>query len=181
VLLVTAHLGLFELGGVLLEDFNLPLVVLSRPEPSEALNQWRAAYRRRWNAETLEVGADEFAFVNITRQLAQGKYVAMLIDRPREGDDVVMVDLPHGHVPFSTGPVWLSLLTGAPLVPTIILATADGRYTVEAQPPLYLQWRGRDHAATIREFTVELATRFRETICAHPDQWYQFVPLSAPR
>ena len=43
-LLVTVHTGLFELG-VLMEEFKLPLVVLSLPEPSAALNHWRAEYR----------------------------------------------------------------------------------------------------------------------------------------
>ena len=28
------------------------------------------------------------------------------------------------------------------------------------------------------EYTLELASRFREPLCNHPDQWYQFVPLS---
>ncbi len=80
-LLVTVHTGLFELGGVLMEEFKLPLVVLSLPEPSVALNEWRAQYRRGWGAETLEIGKDQFSFVDISRQLAQGKCVAMLMDR----------------------------------------------------------------------------------------------------
>jgi KDO2-lipid IV(A) lauroyltransferase len=177
-LLVTVHTGLFELGGLLMEEFRLPLVVLSLPEPSAALNCWRAAYRQRWGAETLEVGTDQFGFVDITRQLGEGKCVAMLMDRPQGNDDAVLVDFPHGRVPFSTGPVWLSLLTGAPLVAATIVATESGKYALEALPPLRPHWRGSDRAATVREFTLELASRFREPICKHPDQWYQFAPLS---
>ena len=178
ILLVTVHTGLFELGGLLLEQFQLPLVVLSLPEPSPALNRWRAAYRQRWGAETLEVGGGEFSFVAIARELARGKCVAMLVDRPHRGDDAILVDFPHGQVPFSTGPAWLSLLTGAPLVPTTFLATGDGKYIVEAQPPLSLQRCGQDHARAVHEFTIKLAACFREKICQHPDQWYQFTPLS---
>ena len=177
-LLVTVHTGLFELGGLLMEKFHLPLVVLSLPEPSPALNQWRASYRQRWGAETLEVGVGQFSFVEIARQLAGGKCVAMLTDRPQGNGDAVLVDFPHGKVPFSTGPVWLSLLTGAPLVAATILATESGGYVLEALPPLRTQWRGPDRAATVREFTLELASCFREPLCNHPDQWYQFVPLS---
>ena len=179
-LLVTVHTGLFELGGVLMEDFQLPLVVLSLPEPNEALSRWRASYRQRWGAETLEVGADQFSFVGIARQLAQNKCVAMLMDRPHGNGDAVLVDFPHGGVPFSTGPVWLSLLTGAPLVAVTILATESGKYALEAMPPLRPEWRDADRAATVREYTIELGRSFRESICQHPDQWYQFVPLSSP-
>jgi KDO2-lipid IV(A) lauroyltransferase len=180
-LLVTVHTGLFELGGLLMEEFHLPLVVLSLPEPSPALNQWRAAYRQRWGAETLEVGVSEFSFVEIARQLGNGKCVAMLMDRPHGNGDVVLVDFPHGQVPFSTGPVWLSLLTGAPIIPSTILATESGGYAMEALPPLRPKWRGADHAASVREVTLELAARFREALCNHPDQWYQFAPLSRLR
>ncbi len=177
-LLVTVHTGLFELGGLLMDEFHLPLVVLSLPEPSVALNRWRAEYRQHWGAETLEVGTDQFSFVDIARQLGQGKCVAMLMDRPQGNGDIVLVDFPHGRVPFSTGPVWLSLLTGAPLVAVTILATESGKYALEALPPLHTRWHGPDRAATVLEFTLELANRFREPICNHPDQWYQFVPLS---
>jgi lauroyl/myristoyl acyltransferase len=177
-LLVTVHTGLFELGGVLMEEFKLPLVVLSLPEPSAALNHWRGEYRRSWGAETLEIGKDQFSFVDISRQLAQGKCVAMLMDRPHGNGDVVFADFPHGRVPVSTGPVWLSLLKGAPLVAVTIVATESGNYALEALPPLRWQWRGPDRAATVREYTLELANRFREPLCNHPDQWYQFIPLS---
>ena len=103
----------------------------------------------------------------------------MLMDRPRGADDAVFVDFPHGRVPFSTGPVWLSLLTGAPIVAATILATKSGKYALEAMPPMRPEWRGADRAATVREYTIELAKYFREPICQHPDQWYQFVPLSS--
>jgi KDO2-lipid IV(A) lauroyltransferase len=177
-LLVTVHTGLFELGGLLMEQFHLPLVVLSLPEPSPALNQWRASYRQRWGAETLEVGVGQFSFVEIARKLGEGKCVAMLMDRPRGNGDAVLADFPHGKVPFSTGPVWLSLLTGAPLIAATILATESGGYALESLPPIRTQWRGPDRAATVREYTLELASRFREPLCNHPDQWYQFAPLS---
>jgi lauroyl/myristoyl acyltransferase len=178
VLLVTVHTGLFELGGPLMEEFRLPLVVLSLPEPNPPLNRWRAAYRQRWGAETLEIGVDQFSFADIARQLAQGKCVAMLMDRPHGNGDVVWVDFPHGRLPFSTGPAWLSLLTGAPLVAVSILSTESGGYALEALPPLRPQQHNSDRAATARACTIELAGHFRGSLCSHPDQWYQFVPLS---
>jgi lauroyl/myristoyl acyltransferase len=55
-LVVTAHYGLFELGGMLMAQMGIPTVVLTYPEPSKALTEWRAAFRRRWKAETIEIG-----------------------------------------------------------------------------------------------------------------------------
>ncbi len=39
--IVTAHFGLFELGGLLLAQHGFPAVVLTYPEPSRALTDWR--------------------------------------------------------------------------------------------------------------------------------------------
>jgi len=42
-------------------------VVSTRTEPGPPLNRWRAAYRQRWGAETLEGCGGEFSFVAIAR------------------------------------------------------------------------------------------------------------------
>jgi lauroyl/myristoyl acyltransferase len=181
-LLVTAHLGLFEFGSLLMEELGNPTVIVTLPEPSPALSRWRSAYRQRWGAETLEVGDDHFGFVEITRQLSAGKCVALLADRPH-GANFVLVDFPHGKVPFSTGPAWLSLLSGSPMVAVTVVGTTSGRYRVEAHPPIRTSWQdgaaGRDE--TVAKYTVELGNIFCEVICQYPDQWYQFVPLSPRR
>jgi len=125
---VTVHTGLFELGGVLMEEFRLPLVVLSLPEPSAALNRWRAAYRQGWGAETLEVGREPISALWTSRASLHRVSVSrcLWIDR------MVMAMwysriFPHGRVPFSTGPVWLSLFTGAPLVAVKCWPTGSGQ------------------------------------------------------
>jgi KDO2-lipid IV(A) lauroyltransferase len=178
VLLVTAHLGLFEFGSVLAAELERPPLVVSLPEPSPALSRWRAAYRQRWGAETLEVGADPFQFVEITRQLARGRCVALLMDRPY-GANHVLVDFPNGRVPFSTGPAWLAVLSGSPLVAITTVRLPNGRHRIEAHPPLMPVRLNKSREETIEQYTRELAAIFRKAICDYPDQWYQFVPLSS--
>ncbi len=175
-LLVTVHLGLFELGSMLMPRIGQQPIVLSAPEPSRALGAWRARFRARWGAETLEVGNDNFSFVEITRRLKQGRCVAMLMDRPYD-ENFIVVD----NIPFSTGPVWLSLLSGAPIVAGTVTALPGGGYRVEAHAPIYTKWLPEGRNATVEHYTKEVAAIFRDAICKHPDQWYQFVDLSALR
>lgn len=175
-LLVTVHLGLFELGSMLMPRIGQKAIVLSAPEPSPALGEWRAKFRARWGAETFEVGNDNFSFVEVTRRLKQGRCVAMLMDRPY-GENFIVVD----NIPFSTGPVWLSLLSGAPIVAGTVTALPGGGYRVEAHAPIYTKWLPAGRNETVEHYTKEVAAIFRDTICKHPDQWYQFVDLSSPR
>ncbi len=176
--LVTVHLGLFELGGVVMEEIGLPTVILSLPEPSPGLSEWRARYRKRWGVETLEVGADTFSFVEIIQELKQGKCVAMLIDRPHDANRI-LVDFPNGQVPFSTGPVWLSLLSGCPIIPATVVALPSGGYRLEAHAPVETRWRDGGREETVQYYTTQLGIVFRKSICEYPTQWYQFVPLSS--
>ncbi|VVM08069.1 partial Kdo2-lipid IVA lauroyltransferase, partial [Methylacidimicrobium cyclopophantes] len=44
-LLLTGHLGFFELGGVLLSGLGFSTVILTFPEPDPEFSRWRAAYR----------------------------------------------------------------------------------------------------------------------------------------
>lgn len=177
LVLVTAHLGLFEYGGLLVENLESSMTVLTLPEPSRELSAWRAAYRKRWGADTIEVGTGYFSSVEVVRELKRGKCVAMLADRPYD-DHAVPVPYPGGTVLFSTGPVWLSLLSGSPVVPVTIVTGRDGDYRVEALAPIRPRWMNEGRDVTIEHFTRELGAQFQQAICKHPDQWFQFVPLS---
>jgi len=177
LIVVTAHLGLFEYGALWMEQIKQPTAILTLPEPSRALSEWRVAYRRRWGAETIEVGDGSLSSVEIVRHLKQGKAVAMLMDRPY-GNHFVQVDFPGGPVPFATGPVWLSLLSGSPVVPVTIVRQPGGGYRLEAHPPVRPHWLEAGRDETVEHYTRELGLIFREVICAYPDQWYQFASLS---
>ena len=177
-LLLTAHLGLFELGGVVMRDIGFPIVALTLPEGSQGLSEWRAAYRLRWGVETLEVGGDdEFVFLEIQRQLAGGKFVAALVDRPH-GARTSLVRFPHGFARFASRILLVALAQRCPVVPVTVTRRADLLYRVEAYEPFYIERRGSIEE-TLAHYSQRLADVFVPVIARHPDQWYQFVPVSA--
>ena len=176
-MIVTAHLGLFELGGLLLTDVGFPTTVLTLPEPSPELTAWRARYRKRWDIETLEVGEEDFSFLKIVRELNQGKFVAALVDRPYQRNHVP-VDFPSGKVPFSSGPVLISLLARCPIIPGAIVVLPSGGYRMQAYPPLYPHRHHGKRDETLRIFTTEIARALLPALCQYPEQWYQFGPVS---
>jgi KDO2-lipid IV(A) lauroyltransferase len=175
-LVVTAHFGLFELGGLLLAQQGFPSVVLTYPEPSRALTEWRAAFRRRWKVDTLEIGEDSFAFLHIAGQLRRGQFVAALIDRPHPTDNT-LVSLPNGTALFSAGILLLAAHGSAPVIPATMARRADGSYHAQVFPPIFIEPRG-SREETLRFYSQKIADTFLPVLCAHPEQWYQFVPLT---
>ncbi len=177
-LIVTAHFGLFELGGLLLAWQGFDAVVLTYPEPSPALTRWRADFRARWKVGTLEVGSDSFAFLQIAAHLRQGKFVASLIDRPHPTDSTV-VTLPHGRARFSTAILLLAEHTGAPVIPATMVRRNDGTYHAQIFPPIFVTSRG-SRADTLGFYSQQIVDTLVPVLCAYPEQWYQFVPIAAP-
>ena len=80
ILLVTPHLGNWEFGGPLLTKRGVKLQVITLMEPGNGLTELRQASRARWDIETLVIGEDPFAFVEIIRRLEAGATVALLVD-----------------------------------------------------------------------------------------------------
>jgi predicted RND superfamily exporter protein/lauroyl/myristoyl acyltransferase len=175
-LIVTAHLGLFELGGLLMARHGLATAALTLAEPTRALTSWRAAFRRRWGTDTIEIGTDAFAFLEIARRLQRQEFVATLIDRPHPRESIP-VRLPAGESGFSTGILLLAAQEGTPVIVATMVRGADGFYQARVSAPLFIQ-PGRDRRATLEFYTQQLADLLLPDLCAHPEQWYQFVPLS---
>lgn len=85
-IIVTAHLGHWELGGITLSRRGLPLTVVTLEEPSTELTRWREAFRRHLGIKTITVGPGHpFAFVEMIQTLRRNELLAMLVDRPYPG------------------------------------------------------------------------------------------------
>jgi lauroyl/myristoyl acyltransferase len=177
-LLLTAHLSFFELGGAVMHEFGYPMVALTNPEPSPALTAWRAAYRARWGVETVEVGPEQWQFVEIVKHLKAGKFVAALFDRPHATQSFA-AELPGGRLPCSSGILLLALLAGCPVVPVSVVAKPNRRYRLEALPPITIERRGSP-GEMLQHYTQVLVDALRPIITAHPRQWFQFAPLDVP-
>jgi KDO2-lipid IV(A) lauroyltransferase len=175
-LLVTGHLGFFELGGLVMAQLGFPMTALTLPEPSTALTEWRADFRARWGVETIVVGNHSFSVLDIVRSLQNGAFVASLADRPYDGNSAA-VDLPHGRIRFSTGPVLLALLAGCPIVPVGITRQPDGLYHIEARAYIEPHWQPEGRTATLELYTREVAAALVPLFAAYPEQWYHFTSL----
>ena len=173
-LLITPHLGNWELGGPLLAHHGYKLVVLTQPEPG-GLTELRKASRANWGIETLVVGNDAFAFVEIIKRLQGGETVALLIDRPPE-PSAVMVELFGRPFPASIAAAELARASGCALVGVTILRTGGG-YTAHVLPEIVYNRRELDSRESRRELTQRILRAFEPQIRQHLEQWYHFIPI----
>jgi lauroyl/myristoyl acyltransferase len=174
--IVTAHLGLFELGGLIMAHHGFPTAVLTLPEPSSGLTEWRAQARKKWGAETIEVGSDAFVFLDIAKRLREGWLIAALIDRPNSPEPSP-VKFPNGIAGFSSGILLVAQQCGVPVVPATMVRLSNGFYRAQVFEPITIEPRG-SRAETLQFYSQQIADILMPTLCAHPEQWYQFTPLT---
>jgi lauroyl/myristoyl acyltransferase len=175
-ILATGHFGFFEFGALALSERGYPVSIVTDAEPTPALTAWRAAYRKRWGAETIELGGDAFSSLRAAGELENGRLVAMLVDRPAGGRSLD-VALPGGTIPFSMAPAILSWLTGCPVVPVSVRRTPSARYAVRTGDPVAAD-RSLPRDVALARCTAQVAEALVRDFLLDPLQWYHFVPLA---
>jgi KDO2-lipid IV(A) lauroyltransferase len=175
VLFITLHLGNWEHGGLLLNQLGIPLTVLTLAEPDDGLTDLRIALRRRCGVETLIIGQDSFAFVEVIKRLQAGEALAISLDRP----------VTRGGVPIEffgktfDAPVAaaeLARASGCALVGVTLVRRPNG-YAVKVLPEFAYDRRELGSREARQALTQKILRAFEPEIRKDIDQWYQFVPI----
>jgi KDO2-lipid IV(A) lauroyltransferase len=174
-LLVTPHLGNWELGGAIMRKREVKLLVVTLEEPAPGLTELRRASRLQRGIETFVLGQDAFAFVEIIKRLQDGTAVALLVDRPPPTNAVTVEFCGR---PFAVSPAAAELAraSGCAVLGVYLLRNPTG-YTAMMLPEFHYDRRALGSREARTRFTQEILRAFEPVIRQHPDQWYHFVPI----
>jgi predicted RND superfamily exporter protein len=174
-LFITLHLGNWEHGGLLLNQLGIRLTILTLAEPNDGLTGLRKASRARFGVDTLIIGRDSFAFVEVIKQLQAGADIAISLDRPPERGGVPIKFFGH---PFeaSLAAAELARASGCALIGVTIVRRAEG-YAVKVLPEFTYDRKALGNRDARRDLTEQILRAFEPEICKDVDQWYQFVPI----
>jgi KDO2-lipid IV(A) lauroyltransferase len=168
VILVTGHIGNWELGALFFARHGFKINVVTIPEGRERIDSIRGAYRMRQDIRTIVVDGSPFASLEIVAALRRGEIVAMLVDR-WEGADGVPAKFFDEDRRFPRGPFVLSRATGAPILPAFIVRDGS-KYRGVVDPPFIMD--GPEDESGARRLSESLERMIRTC----PDQWYNFSP-----
>lgn len=177
VILVTPHLGNWELGGLWLSGRNYPLNVVSLSDEDPRTEAFRNDLRKRHGIRLLRYdprSSSMASMVGILDALKRNELVAMLTDRPA-AERCEEVPFFGRTARFPIGAFVLSWISEAPVIPCLCPLAPDGTYSLVTDRPIELD-RARDRAESLRHAIVEMARRYEGFIRSHPDQWYNFYP-----
>jgi KDO2-lipid IV(A) lauroyltransferase len=175
VLLLTLHLGNWEHGGLLLAQLGIKLTILTLAEPDKHLTAMRTASRARWGIDTLIIGQDGFAFVEVIKRLQAGDVLAIALDRPPQRNHVT-VELFGMPFNASLAAAELARASGCALVGVTIVRRPDG-FVVKALPEFAYNRQSLGNRQARWELTQQILRAFEPEIRQNLDQWYQFIPI----
>lgn len=175
VLLVTPHLGNWELGGAFMAQHGYELLALTQAEPDPRLTVLRQEARKRRGVETLVVGSDAFAVVEVIHRLQQGALVALLVDRP-PAPTSVKIDLFGQPFAASIAAAELARASGCAIVPTLIVREPEG-YSARILPEIKYDRAAIGNREARTRLTQEILRAFEPLIRQHAAQWFHFVPV----
>ncbi|PQP34852.1 hypothetical protein C6A37_05585 [Desulfobacteraceae bacterium SEEP-SAG9] len=177
-ILLSAHVGNWELGGNLLRALNYPLAVVVMSHNTETTNILVNRLRKNKDIKVIEVDQSPFSGVEIFRYLRNNGIVTMNGDRDYFGTGRRITFFGQ-KVLFPVGPVALAMNSGAALIPAFVFKQADGKYFGIMEEALPLISEG-DRDAVIEKNLSMTARIFEKYIRRYPDQWYCPDPISGP-
>src|SRR5262249_36574795 len=137
-IILTAHVGNFELGGLFLKQLGLDVSAVYAVDPSPVIEAHREKARKLIGVEGIPVTRSPFAFVPILRALEDNRIVAIQADRDMSGTGRRMPFLGRTKS-FPVGPFRIAALAGAPLFPGFVLQEPDGKYETRVHAPIRIE------------------------------------------
>lgn len=167
VLVVTGHLGNWELLPIVADRAHIPLHFVYRPLDFTPLNLFFENLRARFGARLIPTS---HAMIRIARALKQRGVVAILMDQSVDWYDGVWVDFFGRRTCTSKGMALIALKSRSPVVPVFLYRKASNFRAVFG-PEIPLVSSG-DKIKDVETNTLNYSKAIEHGIRRHPEQWF---------
>lgn len=176
VILLTAHAGNYELGGLLLKALGLDVHAVYKPDRFEAVERLRNRIRRQGGVIGVPVDGVGFSTLPLLKLLREGRLVGMQGDRDFSLNGLAV---PFFGSPayFPRGPWELAAMTGAPVISSFFFMDSELRFHAKFFEPIYVEGERGRRMASIEQGMRRYVRQLEDLVREHPDQWYCFYPF----
>jgi KDO2-lipid IV(A) lauroyltransferase len=171
-LLVTGHVGNWEMGAVTLRRHDLVSAVVGQAELDQDVQGMRQQLRERVGVESIDIGSSMATAFKVRGAVDRGRAVALLVDRAYPEDRVV-VPFFGKATPFLRSPALLARFCGCDILPGFFLRNPDGSYFNVWGEPLQADTTLSPDEDAVRIMT-RVAADLEGVVRRHPAQWFNF-------
>ena len=167
VLILTGHMGNWELLLALVPLSGYPASVVYRPIKSEPIDR---VVRENRNSIGVSLHPLHNAFEGVRKGLEKGELIGLLMDQNTGHHRGVFVEFFNRKACANPGLAKLALDTGAPVLPVFIFRE-NNRFIIEVQPELKVIRTG-DREKDIVENTQLHNATIEKVVRRYPEQWF---------
>ena len=168
-ILTSAHIGNWELGGVVLAALGFPLSVVALTHKQDNVDQFFIKQREAKGVGVIPIG---IAVRRCFKLLAKNEAIALVSDR-----DYFNNGLEVGFFGKKTiipkGPALFSRRCNAPIVPVFMLRNEDDTFTLKILEPI-LPVHTEDEHKDLMVVTEKVIKVIEGVVKNHPEQWFVF-------
>ncbi len=167
-IMLTAHVGNWEMGAAVLDKLGFPVTVIALPHKNSKVN---VLFNRQREAHGATVVPTNMAVRRCLGALRKGNFIAVLGDRDF-GSFGEPLDFFGRKTLIPKGAAFFSCRTGAPVIPCFLIPQGNGRFSMCFEEPIFPPEGGDDAAVLelMRRYVVVIEKKIKED----PTQWLMF-------
>jgi predicted LPLAT superfamily acyltransferase len=176
-ILVSAHLGNWEIAGHLLKKLDYPVNLVMFDAEHERVKKYLSeVMKERKNMKIIVVRNDMSHIYEINNAIANKEILCVHGDRFVEGSKPVSVSLLGEDAYFPTGPFFLAARYGLPI--TYVFAMKDNarHYHFYSTPPKVYSFERRNSKdqSGIKQMVEDYVVEFEKILRKYPYQWFNY-------
>lgn len=171
-LIVSAHVGNWEMGAISLLRHGIPGAFVGQPELDPDVHAVRLRVRARLGVESITIGDTMTTALRVREAIDRGRAVALVADRAY-AEDSIEVDFFGRPTPFLRSPALLARFCDCPLLPGFFLRNPDGTYRSLFGEPILADPKLPPMEDAKRMMTA-VAAAVERAVREEPLQWFNF-------
>jgi phosphatidylinositol dimannoside acyltransferase len=174
-IIVTAHMGSFEVGLAALADVEPKIHVVFKRDRMDGFETIRTALRKNLGIHEAPIDNGWETWIALRDALRSNHVVVMQGDRAMPGQKAQAVPMFDGHVLLPLGPLKLAQISGSPIIPVFTIRNPNGRCRLIAEAPIQVDAQA-ELVDGVHPALLQLGAVIAKHVAAHPQQWLMLTP-----
>jgi predicted LPLAT superfamily acyltransferase len=179
-ILISAHIGNWEIAGQLLNRLNTTFNILMYENEHENLKKYMDNVQREKNVNIIAIKDGEMGhLIELHNAFSKNELVVLHGDRFREGAKTVEADFIGKKALFPAGPFIMAAKFGVPISVVFAVKETTSHYHFFATEPILVK-RARTEEQTekaVKELLDRYISEVEKMVRRYPEQWFNYYPF----
>jgi predicted LPLAT superfamily acyltransferase len=176
-ILISAHIGNWEIAGQLLNRLNTTFNILMYENERESLKKYMDGVEKKKNVNIIAIKDGEMGhLIELHNAFSKNELVVMHGDRFRDGVKTVDAKFLGKTAKFPVGPFIMAAKFGVPISVVFAVKESSTHYHFFATDPIQVKRTRTEEQtnAAVRELLGKYIIEFEKMVYRYPEQWFNY-------